>query len=177
MLNKVVIVSDGTKTLVHINGKTYGKNLAKVYFEHDSSERRRTAEIRLTADTMPVETMDENYFEEFLHKVMTSEIPKLDELTVIKNTVPDAFWKDLKADTEQYGEGAGMDENMIGFTTKKYVNSPIVQMSFLIYESDLYLLQKSKTWEKFRNFVEETQSKGNRMSLQEKIELLGKEEF
>ncbi len=73
------------------------------------------------------------------------------------------------------GEGAGMDENMIGFTTKKYVNSPIVQMSFLIYESDLYLLQKSKTWEKFRNFVEETQSKGNRMSLQEKIELLGKE--
>ena len=50
-------------------------------------------------------------------------------------------------------------------------------MSFLIYESDLYLLQKSKTWEKFRNFVEETQSKGNRMSLQEKIELLGKEEF
>ena len=30
------------------------------------------------------------------------------------------------------GEGAGMDENMIGFTTKKYVNSPIVQMSFLI---------------------------------------------
>ena len=24
MLNKVVIVSDGTKTLVHINGKTYG---------------------------------------------------------------------------------------------------------------------------------------------------------
>ena len=75
------------------------------------------------------------------------------------------------------GEGAGMDENMIGFTTQKYVNSPIVQMSFLIYESDLYLLQKSKTWEKFRNFVEETQSKGNRMSLQEKIELLGKEEF
>ncbi len=73
------------------------------------------------------------------------------------------------------GEGAGMDENMIGFTTKKYVNSPIVQMSFLIYESDLYLLQKSKTWEKFRNFVEETQSKGNRVSLQEKIELLGKE--
>lgn len=73
------------------------------------------------------------------------------------------------------GEGAGMDENMIGFTTKKYVNSPIVQMSFLIYESDLYLLQKSKTWEKFRNFVEETQSKGNRMSLQERIELLGKE--
>lgn len=177
MLNKVVIVSDGTETLVHINGKTYGDNIVKVSFEHDDSERRNTAEIRLTADTMPVETMDENYFEEFLHKVMTSEIPKLDELTVIKNTVPDAFRKDLKADTEQYGEGTGMDGKMIGFTTRKYINSPIVQMSFPIYESDLYLLQKSKTWEKFRNFVEETQSKGNRMSLQEKIELLGKEEF
>ena len=62
MLNKVVIVSDGTETLVHINGKTYGDNIVKVSFEHDDSERRNTAEIRLTADTMPVEPMDENYF-------------------------------------------------------------------------------------------------------------------
>lgn len=109
MLNKVVIVSDGTKTLVHINGKTYGDNIVKVSFEHDDSERRNTAEIRLTADTMPVETMDENYFEEFLHKVMTSEIPKLDELTVIKNAVSDVLAKYPKAETEQYGEGNGMD--------------------------------------------------------------------
>ena len=87
MLNKVVIVSDGTKTLVHINGKTYGNNLVKVSFEHDSSERRNTAEIRLTADTMPVEPMDENYFEEFLHKVMTSEIPKLEDISEGTGTV------------------------------------------------------------------------------------------
>lgn len=109
MLNKVVIVSDGIKTLAHINGKTYGNHIVKFSFEHDTSECKKTAEITITADTLPVAPMDENSFEEFLHKVMTSEIPKLDELTVIKNAVSDAFRKDLKAGIEQYGEGNGMD--------------------------------------------------------------------
>lgn len=81
MLNKVVIVSNGTMTLVHINGKTYGDHIVKFSFEHDTSECKKTAEITITADTLPVAPMDENSFEEFLHQVMTSEIPKLEDIS------------------------------------------------------------------------------------------------
>lgn len=63
-------------------------------------------------------------------------------------------------------------DGMAGYTTEQYVNSSRVRVSFEVSSDDWCLIQQSETWNHIQSFLEESESKGSRMSLKEKVNLL-----
>ena len=57
-------------------------------------------------------------------------------------------------------------------TTSQFVNSPVITVSFEIFDCDWYLLEQSETWKRIQNFLEVSRNKDNRMSLTERVNLL-----
>lgn len=60
------------------------------------------------------------------------------------------------------------------FSTEQYANSSQVKVSFRVSSDDWCLIQMSETWQRLRNFLEETKNTSNRMSLIDKVDLLEK---
>ena len=58
------------------------------------------------------------------------------------------------------------------FSTEQYVNSSQVKVSFGVSSDDWYLIQRSETWRRLQNFLEETKNTSSQMSLIEKVRLL-----
>ena len=58
--------------------------------------------------------------------------------------------------------------------TKQFVNSERVKVSFELSYDDWCLIQQSKNWRRIQNFLEVSESRGNRMNLKDKVRLLEK---
>ena len=61
--------------------------------------------------------------------------------------------------------------------TSQYANSSVIQVSFEASEDDWCLIQQSENWKRIQNFLEVSESKGNQMSLIERVNLLEKGEI
>lgn len=184
--NNVIIASNGKETLLFINGKVYGDNVTGVSFEHNVKEKRSNAEIRITVDTLPVEdSASRESFERFLNIIMEGKQNNPNALKDVQGAASKSLETErkdkklsfripeLEKEVRKFKDSEGMSERHKGVTSLQYVNSAVVQVSFGIYESDWYLLQESGIWNRFCDFLEETQNRSNQMSLQEKIDLLG----
>lgn len=62
-------------------------------------------------------------------------------------------------------------------STYQYVNSEVIQVSFEVSDDDWCLIQQSENWKRIQNFLEVSESKGNQMSLIDKVNLLEKGEI
>ena len=57
-------------------------------------------------------------------------------------------------------------------TTEEIVPVGVIKVSFEVSCGDWYLIQQSTPWRRIENLVEESETKGIRRSLTEKIEIL-----
>ena len=59
----------------------------------------------------------------------------------------------------------------------KYINSSKMTVSFEVSSDDWCLIQQSENWKRIQNFLVVSESKGNQMSLTDKVMLLEKGEI
>jgi len=56
--------------------------------------------------------------------------------------------------------------------TKQWTGSSKKTVSFEISDDDWCLLQMSEPWDRIQRFLDESESRGNQMSLKERVDLL-----
>lgn len=59
----------------------------------------------------------------------------------------------------------------------KYINASKMTVSFEVSNDDWCLIQQSENWKRIQNFLAVSESKGNQMSLTDKVMLLEKGEI
>ena len=188
MEKPIIIVNVGRETHIIYDGKAYGNNISQFAFSHNAGEKARI-EMKVEMEGMNLEGIGEpmDSTKDFIMKVLDENSHNY--LKDIQDAVSKSLdkeeegnklslkIKDFEKAMKDFRESEGMAERHKGVTTLQYVNSAVVQVSFGIYECDWYLLQQTKMWHRFCDFLEETQNRSSQMSLQEKIDLLGVKEI
>ena len=65
----------------------------------------------------------------------------------------------------------------VDVTTRQYINSPKVTVSFEVSSGDWCLIQQSECWKRIQNFLEVSENKESQMCLTDRVKLLERGEI